>query len=239
MKTNLELHQKAIALRRKGKSYREIEKELDIARSTLSSWLKQIPLSKKHKARLYTNRIKNMVRGPNSYHERRREEVTSIIKIAASEIKELSPAAYKLLGVGIYWGEGTKKGMAQITNSDPLLIAFMTKWFSAMFNVPVESFKAFLNIYPQQSEKEIKEFWSELTGIPISRFGRSFIKPRSKGYKKNTLYYGTIKITVPKSTDMKHKISGWLIGALKDQDSVKVLERWKSLKEVERPANLD
>lgn len=229
----------AVSLRKEGKSYGEISTRLGVSKSTLSYWLKKVPLAKRHRDRLYTNRIKNMVRGPNSYHERRREEIASIIRTAANEIKNVSPEAYKLLGVGIYWGEGTKKGMAQITNSDPLLIAFMTRWFSTTFDVPAASFKAFLNIYPQQSEKDIKEFWSALTGIPISRFGKSFIKPVSKGYKKNTLYYGTIKITIPKSTDMKHKISGWLTGALRGQDSERVLERWKSLREVERPVNLD
>jgi len=41
--------QKAISLREEGKSYGEINKILGIAKSTLSTWLKDLPISKKVK----------------------------------------------------------------------------------------------------------------------------------------------------------------------------------------------
>ncbi|OGN13067.1 MAG: hypothetical protein A3C71_00445 [Candidatus Yanofskybacteria bacterium RIFCSPHIGHO2_02_FULL_43_15c] len=67
-----------------------------------------------------------------------------------------------------------------------------------------------------QKERRDKKFWSELTGIPFQNFGKSFVKPVSSGYKKNNLYYGTMRIEVPKSVNIKHRIFGWVSGALKN-----------------------
>jgi len=89
---------------------------------------------------------------------------------------------------------------------------------------------------------DIKNFWSELTGIPFQNFGKSFVKPVSKGYKKNNLYYGTMRIEVPKSVNIKHRIFGWVSGALKNiAPKVEMIQRkWDSISKVERPkpANL-
>jgi hypothetical protein len=63
---------------------------------------------------------------------------------------------------------------------------------------------------------KVKKFWSPLTNIPLENFGKSFIKPKNKEHKKNNLYYGTIKIRVPKGTDMRYRVFGWIKTLLKD-----------------------
>jgi hypothetical protein len=100
--------------------------------------------------------------------------------------------------------------------------------------------KLSLNIYPQQDEKTIINFWSDLTKIPITNFGKTYIKPLSKNYKKNNSYYGTARIYVPKSTNFKYQLLGWLQAFLQDLDiDVKsVQERWTKLRSTARPVNL-
>ncbi|MBI2409498.1 helix-turn-helix domain-containing protein [Candidatus Kaiserbacteria bacterium] len=236
------LRYQAVRLRRKGLSYGEIRKKLHIPKSTLSAWLRYIPLSEEDKSRLYNARIRAMVSGPNCNRARRLLEIDSIVQGAGKEISHpISRDAHLLLGAALYWAEGSKSGAISITNSDPVLIAFMVRWFSDIFLVSPKGFKAWLNIYSQQNDAHLKRFWSSITGIPVSRFGKSFIKPRSKGIKKNNLYYGTIKIRIPKSTDNKHRIFGWLQGALREYHSEYVVaqRKWIQLRTVERPANLD
>jgi len=128
----------------------------------------------------------------------------------------------------------------RIANSDPSLILLMVKWFEKMLGVPPLKLKAWLNIYPQQNDLELKQFWSRLTDIPFENFGKSFVKPRNKGYKKNNLYYGTIKIRIPKGTNMRHRFFGWIKAILKDiAPQIELVQKeWKSLKETPRPANI-
>lgn len=235
------LKSKAIRLRKKGLSYNEINKKLGIAKSTLSYWLKTVPLTKEQKKHFYTKRILNLARGPQSQRERRKREIAKIIEGAKKEIQlPLSSKAYRLFGAALYWAEGSKTKGFEITNSDPFCIAFMTKWIEKILAISPGDLRARLNIYPQQNEQAIKEFWSQLTGIPIENFGKSFVKPPNKGYKKNNLYYGTIKIEVPKGTDMRHRVFGWVKAVLKDvaPRTELVQKEWKSLREVQRPVNL-
>ena len=235
------LRLKAIKLRRRGLSYGEIRKSIPVAKSTLSLWLKTVSLTTKQRRRLYTKSVFSLNLGPQSQKERRIREINEIVKKAGKEINfPLSLETYRLLGSALYWAEGSKTGKFMITNSDPELILFMVNWFKRIFNVYPSRLKAKLNIYPQQNDLKLKKFWSQLTGIPLENFNKSFIKPLNKGYKKNNLYYGTIGICVSKGTDLRHRVYEWIKAVLKDtlQKSELTLNEWRSLKDVFRPVNL-
>ncbi len=236
-----ELKSKAVALRKKGLSYNEIKKEINVSKSTLSLWLKHVALKKELRERLYTKQIEILSRGSQSQKERRAREIDRILQEARKDINlPLNPDADRLMGAALYWGEGSKTQQFQITNSDPHLILFFVKWVERIFKIQSQHLKAWLNIYPQQNENKIKRFWSDLTNIPLKNFGKSYVKPISGGYKKNNLYYGTIRVTVPKSTDLRYKVLGWLQKSLGNIGNKALLtqEKWGSLKKTTRPVNL-
>ena len=242
MKNHANLKIKAIRLRRGGSSYGEIKKKLGAPKSTLSYWLKDVSLTEEQKKRLYTGNVLALARGSQSQKERRLREIAEIITNAKKEISDsISLESYRLFGAALYWAEGNKKNTLGITNSDPYLILFMVKWFEKILGAsPSKDMKVHLNIYPQQNEQDIKKFWSQLTGIPLGNFGKTFVKPLSKNYKKNNLYYGTIKVKVHKGTDRRHRIFGWVKTVLKDisMQTEFVQHEWKKLTEVSRPVNL-
>lgn len=241
METKQRFKNKAILLRQKGLSYSEIRQHLPVAKSTLSLWLKTVLLPEEHRKRLYTKQVMILARGPHSQKERRKREVQSIISRARSEIPTLiTGETLKLMGAALYWAEGCKTQKFSFVNSDPFFIVFMTHWVEEMFGVSRKTLHARLNIYPQQNDADLRKFWSQLTGIPLENFGKTFVKPRNKGYKKNNLYYGTMSVLVPKGTDMRHKVFGWIEGSLKNiQPHVDAtIRRWASLREVARPTNI-
>ncbi len=236
------LKSRAINLRKKGLSYGDIGKTLNLSKSTLSYWLKTVPLKPEYRERLYTKRILNLSLGWQSQKLRREREVEQIMKNASEEINlPLSDDTLRLMGAIAYWAEGNKVGSFEITNSDPLFILFMIDWLRKVFGVKSETLKARLNIYPQQDEKKVKGFWSELTGVPIVNFGKSFVKPLNKNYKKNNLYYGTIKIYVPRGIDTKYRVFGWIKKVLQNTSpKVESIEtKWGKLREqVRKPVNI-
>lgn len=235
------LKSKAIKLRKKGLSYNEIKKEVKVAKSTLSLWLKTVPLTPEQRKQLYTKQISILSRGPQSQKERRKREIAKIIKEAGKEIQlPLSPQVYKLFGAALYWAEGSKTKGFEITNSDPSFILFIVKWLKKVLGVPSSRLKVKLNIYPQQNDQELKQFWAQLTGIPLANFNKSFVKPLNKDYKKNNLYYGTIGISVLRGTDFRHRVYGWIKAILKDivPRTELAQKEWESLREIARPVNL-
>lgn len=235
------LKEEARHLRIEGSSYKEISKSVGIAKSTAKLWCEDILLKPEQKKRLYTKQIEVLSRGSNSSHERRKKEVERILKNAKEEIAlPLSNETYRLFGAALYWAEGNKSRSFEITNSDPHFILFMVKWFEKVFNVKAKQLTAWLNFYSQQNEFELKQFWSELTGIPIDNFGKGYIKPANKGYKKNNLYFGTIKIYVPKGTDMRYKVFGWVSAVLAEIDPniAASLKKWERLTKISRVVNI-
>lgn len=236
------IKKRVIFLRKNGLSYGEIKKKINIPKSTLSLWLKSVPLKPEHRKRLYTKQIEILSRGPKSQRERRNREIEGIIEISKSEIGfPLDERSYKLFGAALYWAEGTKTKNFEITNSDPNLIVFMCRWFEKVFGVKPADMKIHLNVYPQQNEYKLKRFWSDLTGVPLANFGKSFVKPLNKGYKKNNLYYGTVKLRVRRGTDLRHRTFGWIQAVLREEVNQKVAstqKKWRTLTDAKRAINL-
>lgn len=232
MKNNL-LIERARILRTKGRSFGEIAKELNIGKSTARFWTGKIKLKPRDKERLYTKRIEILSRGLNSSKERRRREIDEIVTSAEKEVDNVvGDGAYKLIGAMLYWAEGNKTKQFALTNSDPLLVKFFIDWASKVFAVTPKNFKAYLNIHSEQNDSQIKKFWAELTGIPIENFGKSFVKPAGKNFKKNRLYYGTIKVRLICGGDTLQRLFAWirvfLRGYVKEVDFIET--KWNKLK---------
>lgn len=199
-------------LRNQGLSYKEIREKIPftIAKSTISQWCKDIELTDEQKERLGA-KYDIFHRGAKANQIKRAEEIKLIRKLAKSEISPLNKNEFKLAGLMLYWAEGAKSRYIDITNSDPSLIKFMTDWLRIICRVPEEKFRASLHLHSGQNEKQIKAYWSKITGISISQFGKSYIKKEGSGYRKNILYNGTIKIRVCDS-NLLHRVLGWIDG---------------------------
>jgi hypothetical protein len=236
-----QIKREIIRLRKRGLSYNEIRKKFPVSKASLSLWLKSVPLSDEHKKRLYSKRILSLALGSQSQKERRIREINGIIDSAKKEIElPLSQESIKLFGAALYWAEGNKKKSFVFSNSDPEMILFMIKWIESIFGIMPSQLKAYLNIHSNQNDLSLKKFWSSLTNIPFENFNKTFIKPANRGYKKNNLYYGTIKIYVPKGTNLRHRIYGWIKSVLKNNDieTSSIQNKWECLRETPRPINL-
>ena len=91
------------------------------------------------------------------------------------------------------------------------MVRFMMRWFRVYRHVPEHKFKAYLNIHSGQDDAAIKAFWSDVTGIPLAQFGKSYVKREGTGHRKNFLYRGTIRIAIC-NRDLLHTILGWVEG---------------------------
>lgn len=116
----------------------------------------------------------------------------------------------RVAGVMLYWGEGTKSGnCVTLSNSNPEMVALFLRFLRIICGVSENRLRVLLHIYPDHNEKEMKNFWSHLTKIPISQFSKTFVHQKKGGtYKKNSKY-GTISL---RYSDKKllEIINGWI-----------------------------
>lgn len=215
------LEEKLLAqkLRRKGLSYREIKRHINVSKSTLSLWCRDIALTPKQALRLFKNRLKGAAKGriigAKIQQQRRLKQIQKLLREGRADIGKISQRDRFMAGIALYAAEGTKRdGRINFANSDPKLIRFMTSWFRGFCNAPNSKLRGKLWIHRNRDEKKARNFWSKLTRIPLNQFHKSYIaenKVNSRKIRKQIHEYGVFSIGF--SDAKKHrKLMGWIAG---------------------------
>ncbi|MCX5686650.1 MAG: hypothetical protein NTW09_04235, partial [Candidatus Omnitrophica bacterium] len=217
--------EKAIELRKTGLTYNEIEKCLNISKSSLSSWLRDVPYVPTKDTR-ERRRLASYNSG-QVLHRRKLERVNQIMQSAKQEVKDLKVEDLKLLGTMAYWTEGskTKDSLVQITNTDPIFIRFVLKWLREICEVKEEKLRVHLRIHPDTNKKDAENYWSKITGIPLAKFHKTTAKISGSGGRKyKKLGHGVATITIC-DTDLYYRITGWIKGLQEKSVPVAQLDR--------------
>ncbi len=213
---------KAFELRREGKSIKEVAKLVGVTKNTASKWLKDLPMTEAQKLYLEQQMFENGHRGRMIGAETNKNKKIQRIEIAKEEadekIKNISLNELFYLGLGIYWGEGTKAETSAlaVTNSDPRIIRLMIRWFRDCFDVPMQDFspRVFISNTHRDREEKILTFWVAELGIPRSQFKKMiFLDKGKKIYENREVYYGVLTLSIAKGTDLRYKILALLARA--------------------------
>jgi len=218
----------AIDLRRQGKSYGQIQKELGISsKGTLSYWFKNLQLSSTEKSKLKKNVELAQKRGLlkfnkiRSYKIRQENEESwtqgvNFLKSVTSSLS--SDKIISISSIALFWAEGTKKVSSSnqnltFTNSDPKMIKLYMRFLRECLKVPENKIKAGIHIHKNIPSQEAIEYWSKVMKIKTDIF--YIVKVKSKSSKnirpKNRLPFGTAVVRVS-----DRKLYHYVMGMLED-----------------------
>ncbi len=213
--------EKAIALRREGKTYSEILKEIPVAKSTLSEWFRDVGLSVSEFQKLTDKKLAAARKGGEAKKAQRIARVKEIRNKALLDITDISKRELWLLGIALYWAEGSKEkeyapgSGIKFGNSDPRMIKLFLKWLFKICNVSKEDI--IIEIYIHENSKNniqvVKEYWSKVTGFTIDKLQKVYYKKNKiLTNRKNTgnLYYGGIRVKVKSSSTLLRQTNGWV-----------------------------
>lgn len=207
---------KAIKLRRAGNSYKTILEQIAVSKSTLSIWLRDVPLTlKQQKARIKGRALSRLL-GAKSQQKRRIERTKVIIKNSQKEFRVLVTNPLFLSGLMLYWAEGDKHQGERVkfTNSDEKMIRLMMRWFRKVCHVPEEKFRIALHLHNLHTIPNAQGYWRGITKIPAQQFHKVYVKHSSLGHRRNILYNGTCGIVI-NNKDLFRRIFGWKIASTK------------------------
>jgi DNA-binding MarR family transcriptional regulator len=220
----------ARSLRKHGYSVKTISRELQVSRSSVSIWVRDINLTPEQVQILNQNSVDGRNKGrtlTSLMYKNRREKIhAESLEAAQQLLKHLTNREFLIAGIALYWAEGNKKThTVRFTNSDPKMIVFALNWLRSCFDLPIDRFGAFVGINKtnEYREDEIIQYWSKITGIPMGHFRKSiFQKSKSKKIcENNSSYFGTLTIFVWKPIQVYYKIMG-LIEALSQNNQLPV-----------------
>jgi hypothetical protein len=186
MLLKLRERKEAIHLRRKGKSYREILRQVPVAKSTLSLWLRSVGLSKRQEQRLTLKRLEAGKRGALAQRRKRLKITREIKKKARDEIAkiDIDNKTLWLMGVMLYWAEGAKErengrptGVG-FGNSDPFMIKLFVKWLYEICKVPKNHIKYELYIHLSSRNRliDVKKYWARNLNLDLNTFQTVYFK---------------------------------------------------------------
>jgi predicted transcriptional regulator len=206
--------EKARVLRKKGYSINQIVKIAGLTKSSVSLWVRDIVLTSSQKKKISENG-----RSIESVERRRVNRLLNedarrqiIIDEAKKDFSCISLEQLKLIGIMLYLGEGgkTKRGCARISNSDPVVIKIMMRFFREVCGVPEDRFRGNIHTFTHADVIKTEKYWSKVTGIPIKQFHKTYIKLSSASLQKRyTLPYGTFSIYIS-DTKLFLTIMGWI-----------------------------
>lgn len=214
MKSKVQEKEKAIELRKKGYSYNEILHEVAVAKSSLSLWLKDLPLTQSEKEYLHTRKGGNISRGrikvATILHEKRLKRDEIVRKEATDEYERYKKDELFKIGVALYWAEGAKRNTYfAFSNSDYKMMRVMVSWIEKIHEVKRNNLHVYLYIHKPYAHENCEGFWSEKLSIPLTCFRKTTYKPTNKQVKKRPQYKGCLRIVVPKSSTLLKKMKVW------------------------------
>lgn len=216
--------EKAIKLRKRGFSYSEILKEIPVAKSTLSLWLRSVGLAKRVKQRLTKKKILGQQKGAQAKRAQRIHLTKEIKDKARNEIRRLSERELWLIGTALYWAEGTKQKetnpsqKVRFSNSDPLMIKVFFRWLRKTCKIPLKNIDFEIYIHETADTEKAKKYWSRVLCLSEEKFQKIRLKKHKINTKRKNIgenYHGLLSIMVRKSTNFNRKITGWIEGIYK------------------------
>lgn len=213
-----EERKKAIELRQKGKSVKEIGKRLNVSSSTVSLWVRHIPLSPKQKQRLQ-NKVFNALQRGRKKAERvlkhlRKIKRSKLAKEALKKLGKLTKRDLFIAGIALYWAEGFKKdNRLGFASSDPAMVKLFIRWLKTV-GVPSKNIRlrVGLNISHKKRVKMVENYWSQQTAISLSQFQKPFFQKFKwkKEFPNPEEYFGVLRIRANNQGGLFIKIKSWI-----------------------------
>ena len=201
MRSKVQYKDRAIAMRKQGKSYNEIMTKVPVSKGTLSKWFAHVPLTKKEerfvkeraavlqdKGRMKTAK-KNQER-----NERRRDRVRVNAKV---DFKRYKNDPFFVLGLSLYWAKGSQTGnYFSFSSGDTAMLILMMSWASQYLKVEPADYQFRLYAHAAYAKNNLERYWSRTCAIPRSQFQDAVYTKSGKVVAKDAAYTGSLRMVI-------------------------------------------
>ncbi|UXY20257.1 hypothetical protein N8I84_17200 [Streptomyces cynarae] len=213
-----DLRDRARELRLQGWTYDQIQVELGCSKSSISLWVRDLP--RPERRRSYEEAAAIARRGWEAKLRIRDEERQQTKQLALQEIGQLTNRELFLVGVGLYWAEGSKSKPYRrqerviFVNSDPNMISLYLAWLN-LLGVEPERLRFAVHIHETADVAAAEEFWATHVGVEREVLLKTTLKKHNPSTnRKNTdeTYHGCLRVDVRGAADLYRRIEGWWYG---------------------------
>jgi hypothetical protein len=114
-------------------------------------------------------------RRPNKLQLAKLSQIEALRAEADERLREITDREFLIAGVALYQAEGSKTdGEVAFPNTDPRMILFFCTWLRRFFDIDESRLRVRLYLHEGLDIDEANAFWSALTGIPMTSFGKPY-----------------------------------------------------------------
>jgi len=223
-----QLKSSARELRRNGVSIIKISKELNVSKSTISIWCRDIDLNEEQFEILRKNKGVSLTTGQrNGAEANKRKRLTAIQEAESLGMKivgRISKRELLLIATALYWCEGSKSDRTSgfiFINSDPKMILTMKKFLVEVLDTKIAEIVCSVQINMSHKHRidTVLKFWKNLLKLPMNQFRKPYyVKTTTKKvYDNHDNYFGVCRLIVRKGMNLKYRMLG-LIKAIDVSD---------------------
>ena len=215
-----DLRERAIELRKQGRSYREIRDEIPVAKSTLSLWLSEVRLTEEQKDRLSGLEHTDRTKAARTIQARRLARQATATEGARAQVASLAESELFVAGVVAHWAEGAKSKTwrkseaVSFINSDADMIRLFLTWLR-LIGVTRDRLRLRISIHESADVDAATQFWASIADVPAAQFCKPTLKRHNPATRRKNVgvdYHGCLIVYVRRSTDLNRRIAGWWEG---------------------------
>lgn len=136
-------------------------------------------------------------------------------EIGKAKVGKMNDRDLFVLGIGLYWAEGSKKNRdTRFVNSDPLMIKIWISWLIKFVGIDKKDLvlRVGINQSHRNRMEKVVSYWSRIVGVPSSQFRSPSLKKVSnqKIYANFEDHYGSLMVGVKRSTNLNYEVLGMI-----------------------------
>lgn len=195
---------KARYLREQGWSVRAITDELDVSKSSVSRWIRDIELTDEQHKTLKNNQKDYLQKGTKVNSENSLKQRQLYQEMGSQKAKEMRPL--HMMGCMLYWAEGTKdRNRVEFVNSDINMMKIFIQFLRNELGVPTSEISIRVTCHETNIVivEKIERFWLKLLELPHNSLQKTQFKQGSNS-RRNRLQYGICSIRVDNTMVVQH-----------------------------------
>ena len=219
---------RARELRAQGWTIKEIAGELRVSQGSVSVWARDVEVDPAVWAeRVETRRNHGWEKRRATFEAKRKGEDAADLAAAHARLGALSDRDLLVTGIALYAGEGAKRrGSVTLPNSDPRMIVVFLAFLRRFFDIDESRLRVRLYLHSDQDLVAANDYWSRLTGIPLTRFTKPYRAIADDSYRTTKHPFGcpAIRYSCTATHRAIMSLSDALLSSIASQSGVAQLE---------------